>query len=404
MGGRKIIKYVGNYFKFNYKIDHKTPKIMKKLLLLLMAIVLIVLQANAQVGINTDNSAPDPSAGLDVKSYNQGVLIPRMTRAQRNAITSPAEGLMVYCTNCGTYGSLSIFTGGRWLTFSPCTIPAPTTGTHVTSTGQVIWHWNAVPGAAGYKWNTVNDYATAIDNATDTVYTEAGLACGTNYLRYVWAYNGCGYSSAVSLAGSTALCPCSQPIADPRDGKSYNIVLIGSQCWMAQNLNIGTRINISQNPANNSVFEKYCYNNTESNCDTYGGLYQWDEAMQYVTAQGVQGICPAGWHLPTDAEWTTLKNYLGDPGIVGGMMKEAGLTHWAPPNTGATNSSGFTALPGGYSFGTSFNSLTNNTYIWSSTEYSSSAAWNLLLSNNSSVAYHDSNNKSVGFSVRCIMN
>ena len=96
---------------------------------------------------------------------------------------------------------------------------------------------------------------------------------------------------------------------------------------MAENLNVGTRINGSGSQTNNSTIEKYCYDDNEANCTTYGGLYQWDESMQYSTMPGVQGICPTGWHLPTDAEWTTLTTYLGGEGIAGGKKKETGTTH-----------------------------------------------------------------------------
>ncbi len=109
---------------------------------------------------------------------------------------------------------------------------------------------------------------------------------------------------------------------------------------------------------NNSIIEKYCYDNNTANCDAYGGLYQWNEMMEYSTTPGVRGVCPAGWHLPTDAECTILTNFLGGESIAGGKMKatgtiEAGTGLWHDPNIGATNEYGFTALPGGlrYSFG-----------------------------------------------------
>ena len=95
---------------------------------------------------------------------------------------------------------------------------------------------------------------------------------------------------------------CGSSFTDGRDGKTYTSVQIGTQCWMKENLNVGTRINGSSNQTNNGVVEKYCFNNLESNCDVYGGLYQWNELMQYVSTQGVKGICPLDWHIPTDQE------------------------------------------------------------------------------------------------------
>ena len=84
------------------------------------------------------------------------------------------------------------------------------------------------------------------------------------------------------------------------EGKTYNTVLIGNQCWLKENLDVGTRINLNQSPTNNGIIEKYCYNDNPTNCDTYGGLYKWDEAMQYTTTEGAIGICPSGWHIPSD--------------------------------------------------------------------------------------------------------
>jgi uncharacterized protein (TIGR02145 family) len=140
-----------------------------------------------------------------------------------------------------------------------------------------------------------------------------------------------------------------------------------------------------------------------SNCDVYGGLYQWDEMMQYVTSQGAKGICPTGWHIPTDAEWTTLTNYLGGESVAGGKIKEAGTAHWASPNTGATNSSGFTALPGGYRYGNgSFYSLTNYAYFWSSSQSGAANAWRRGLGYNNEYVYRNSDDKSHGFSCRCL--
>lgn len=128
----------------------------------------------------------------------------------------------------------------------------------------------------------------------------------------------------------------------------YSTVQVGNQCWMAENLNAGTQIDSLTGPSNNGIIEKYCYRDSTSNCEIYGGMYAWDEMMQYSTSAGAQGICPSGWHLPEYWEWDTLINYLGGNNVAGGAVKETGTTHWTSPNYGATNSSGFTALPGGY--------------------------------------------------------
>jgi uncharacterized protein (TIGR02145 family) len=197
---------------------------------------------------------------------------------------------------------------------------------------------------------------------------------------------------------------CGDPFTDPRDGQTYNTVQIGTQCWMAENLNIGEMINGGSNMTNNGVIEKYCYNNDPANCETYGGLYQWDEMMEYTTTQGVQGICPSGWYLPTDGEWTTVTDFLGGENVAGGKMKETGTTHWYPPNAAATNESGFTALPGGYYYGGSFYGLGSFGNWWSSTEYSSTYAWRRNMSYVYGTVYRVGTSKTTGFSACCLRN
>ena len=206
---------------------------------------------------------------------------------------------------------------------------------------------------------------------------------------------------------------CGDQIIDDRDGQSYNTVQIGTQCWMAENLNIGAMINSSSDQTNNGIIEKYCYDNNSSNCYVYGGLYQWDEAMQYVTTEGTQGICPTGWHLPTDAEWCTLENYVDAVGVscsangwrgtdAGGNLKETGTNHWASPNSDATNSSGFTGLPGGYRYaGGLFFLLTKFANFWSSREYNTDA-WSRDLYYENAQVGRNKYDKTYGFSVRCI--
>jgi len=124
-------------------------------------------------------------------------------------------------------------------------------------------------------------------------------------------------------------------------GKDYNTVLIGDQCWLKENLDVGTQIIHGQWPGNDSIIEKYCYNDLPANCETYGGLYLWDEAMQYVTKEGTQGICPDGWHMPTEADVQTLITSVGNDGNA--LKREDQGT-----GTGqGTNSSGFSFLLGG---------------------------------------------------------
>ena len=208
-------------------------------------------------------------------------------------------------------------------------------------------------------------------------------------------------------------------------GENYPTVQIGTQCWFQKNVNVGTMVQGANDQTNNSILEKYCYDNLTSNCDTFGGLYQWAEAVQYQNGASnttspspaftgnVQGICPLGWHVPSDGEWCTLTTFL-DSTVnctvinqwsgtnLGGKMKStSGL--WTVPNTGATNSSGFTALSSGYlNTNKIFYNLNIGTGFWSSYESSSSNADFLDLSYLFS-GYSKSNyNKVFGVSVRCL--
>ncbi len=145
----------------------------------------------------------------------------------------------------------------------------------------------------------------------------------------------------------------------------------------------------------------------EANCAIYGGLYEWPEAMQYVTTEGAQGICSDGWHIATNAEWTTLSDLLGESSIAGGKMKstgtiEAGTGLWHDPNTGATNESGFSGLPGGgrYDFGI-FYDIGGYGHWWTSTEYFTNA-WYRSLDYITPEAGRYYNNKVLGYSVRCL--
>ena len=200
------------------------------------------------------------------------------------------------------------------------------------------------------------------------------------------------------------------------DGNVYQTVLIGDQCWMAENLKVTHYRNGDPIPNVTDDYEwsllstgAYCeYDNNPANVATYGRLYNW------YAVDDSRNIAPEGWHVPTDAETKQLEMYLGMSQAEadatswrgtdeGGKLKEAGTTHWSPPNTGATNESGFTALPGGYrNLSGYFNHMGLIAYFWSSTEYFSTNAWYRDLHYyNSQVGRYDFN-KHYGFSIRCV--
>jgi len=193
-----------------------------------------------------------------------------------------------------------------------------------------------------------------------------------------------------------AVASLSLAITDPA-----NWLAIGTQVWAKYNLNVGTMVTGATEQTNNAVLEKYCYNNTESNCTTYGGLYQWDEAMQYVTTNGAQGICPVGSHFPSDNDLKVLEMQLGMSQV------EADATGWRGTDQGTQLKPGGTSglnIPfAGYRItGGSFDVQSSGALLWSSSE-SSTSAWSRYL-NESTPVVRDSNVKGLGFSVRCLGN
>lgn len=180
-------------------------------------------------------------------------------------------------------------------------------------------------------------------------------------------------------------------------GKTYNTVQIGDQCWFKESLDIGTMIKGTDKQTDNGVIEKYCYDNDFTNCDTYGALYLWDEAMQYENKEGAQGICPPGWHIPTSAELQTMIDTVGSNNIV---LKAIG--QGSGKNAG-TNISGFSALLSGFRhfWDGSFRNLNDYVDFWSSTE-NGSLAKSIYMSGIYNDANFYYNRKDNGFCVRCL--
>jgi uncharacterized protein (TIGR02145 family) len=206
-------------------------------------------------------------------------------------------------------------------------------------------------------------------------------------------------------------------LIDPRDNKSYKTVTIGSQTWMAENLNFGTRINGDSSQTDNNIIEKYCHDDDEANCTIYGGLYQWDEVMQYVNTESVQGICPTGWHLPSDDEWKTLEMELGmtqeqaDAFSFRGTDQGSQLagnellwTNGALDQNGTFGSSGFAALPVGYRIQSGmFPFESYQTLFWSSSDDNIiEFAFLRHLDRNELGVKRNFGIKFSGFSVRCV--
>jgi len=176
-----------------------------------------------------------------------------------------------------------------------------------------------------------------------------------------------------------APCPGMPTFTDPRDGQVYPTVQIGTQCWMQKNMNY---------PTGNC----WCYDNKNSNCDIYGRLYDWETAKI---------VCPYGWHLPNDEEWNILIEYLGGKYLAEDKMREVGTDHWRGPNEGATNSSGFCALPGGCrSYNRHFLGLWDKAGFWSS-DGDDNLSWGRLIGREDN-RVHRGMYVLYSFSVRCI--
>jgi len=381
--------------------------------LLVMGSLLVFSQSGA--AINATGAAPDASAGLDIQFNNKGLLIPRMTTFDRNAISNPAVGLQIFntttmcfeyfaygiwqtlsCATCpmpddaGTIsGTSAICQGQNVVSYSLPAIPnassyiwlysgtgatingtsnsitidyaanatsgiltvkgnnmcgdgnnspdyliavnsvptAPIADFHIPSATEIIWNWNVVSGATGYKFNTTNNYASAVDNGTNTSYTQTGLTCNSSYTLYIWSYNSCGNSSSTTLSQATTVC-CGAAVTVTFNylGSSvtYGTVLgQNSTCWLDRNLGASQVAN------------------SFDDASAYGDLIQWgrlDDGHQLRTSgttttlspsdvpghsnfiiaptdwrsspnnslwQGVSGTnnpCPGGWRLPTETE------------------------------------------------------------------------------------------------------
>ena len=270
-------------------------------------------------------------------------------------------------------------------------------------------NWNIVPGALSYAVQVAED--TSFSTCT---YVKKGLiTCpeqipelkwATAYYWRVNAVNNYGVSEwSIIRKFVTKDFKCGLSTVT-YGGKDYHTVSIGNQCWLKENLNVGSMISLENNPANNDKIEKYCYWNNSAECERYGAYYTWGEAMQYSTKEGAQGICPSGWHIPTRNEFNTLATSVNESG---NDLKEIGQGY----SEVGTNKSGFSALLAGSrgaktNFGLpGFNPPGFATLFWSSTQHDASGADCLALTmDKRGISFNFRDNIFSGYSVRCIMN
>jgi len=278
------------------------------------------------------------------------------------------------------------------------------TATTATCWGNVPVDAGSAVTARGACWSTKPNPTTSNTKSTATAGTGefstaiTGLTAGTTYYIRCYATNSTGTAYGSQLTFKTLY-------AD-NDGNVINTITIGTQTWMAENLK-STKFqngNIIANVTDPSAWRTLTtasyssYNNNSAYLKSYGNLYNW------FAVNDTRNIAPKGWHVPTQAEWTTLINYLGGISVAGDKLKETGNVNWIGIYSGATNSSGFNALPGGILSTNSFTNIGITGQWWSATEVDTNTAWNLSLSNASPLVVYENNSKQNGLSIRCILN
>ncbi|MFA5818585.1 MAG: FISUMP domain-containing protein [Bacteroidales bacterium] len=356
------------------------------------------------------NTSLDPTVSNSKTSDGTG------TGSFTSSLTGLTPGttyyLRAYATNtAGTgYGNQISFTSAVATVVPTLTTTAASsiTSTTATSGGNITSDGGAAVTARGVCWSTSANPTTALSTKT-TDGTGTGsftssltnLSANTTYYVRAYATNSVGTAYGSNLSFTTTA-GSGSTITDV-DGNTYSTVTIGTQVWMDSNLkttkfNDGTAIPLVTDNTTWSWTSTpgYCwYNNAAANKNTYGALYNWYTVSTLI-------LCPTGWHVPSDAEWTTLTTYLGGESLAGGELKETGTTHWLSPNTGATNASGFTAVPGGHrnNYG-SFFYVGIGGYWWTSSGYGS-YSWSRSILNDKSNVNRSYYYRQGGSSVRCL--
>ena len=358
------------------------------------------------------STSPNPTIELSTKTIN-GTGLGSFTSEITGLSPNTTYHVRAYVTNsAGTaYGADVTFTTLAAVPPTLTTTVIAVTQNTALSGGNVTFDGGEAVTARGVCWSTSSNPTVALSTKTTNgsgtgSFTSniTGLSPNTTYHVRAYATNSAGTGYGTQLSFTTP-----DTITDA-DGNVYNTVIIGTQVWTAENLkttkyNDGSNIPLVTDNTSwgNLTTPGYCwYNNDAANHkNVYGALYNW-----YAVNTGK--LCPAGWHVPSDTEWTTLTDYLGGESVAGGKLKSTGTIEdgtglWHRPNPGATNETGFTAVPGGYRYvdGT-FCNIGSDGQWWSSTAtFSTDALCRFMLCNNNSVSssYY---NKKKGNSVRCV--
>ncbi|HET9571019.1 MAG TPA: fibrobacter succinogenes major paralogous domain-containing protein [Bacteroidales bacterium] len=358
------------------------------------------------------STSVNPTVSLTTKTVN-GSGIGSFSSIMKDLMADTKYYVRAYVTNSvgTTYGNELNFTTQNGIVILTTAAATAETSTSATLGGNISNDGGAPVTERGVCWST--SINPTISLSTKTVngsgagsFTSflTGLQSGTTYYVRAYATNSVGTTYGDEKSFSTRL--LSGTLTDI-DGNLYHFITIGTQTWMVENLRTtkyrdGTSIPNVTEATQWRVLTTgaYCdYNNAVGNSTTYGRLYNW-----YAVSNS-PSIAPTGWHVPTDAEWATLTTYLGGMNVAGGKLKEAGTAHWVGSNTGSTNESGFSALPGGcrnrddWTFG----GIGYEGFWWCISEDSATSdAWFRHMSYQGNLVFRLYSTKSFGFSVRCV--
>lgn len=273
----------------------------------------------------------------------------------------------------------------------------------------ITFYWDSSNGASGYtlQISTSGTFTSFEYNQANITSTNQQVTTLKPLTQYYWRVNANGNGSSnwstplwtfITASGGNTGTSCPGLPTITYSGRIYHTVQIGNQCWLKENLDVGTMIPGIQTQTNNNIIEKFCYNNDTTMCKIYGGLYQWDEVMQYGTGgSNVQGICPTGWHIPDTTEFNNLSLAVNNSGnALKALAQGSG-------SSSGTDASGFSALLSGYRGIAAgfFGDLGLYTNFWSSIEKSAKIGV-MWLGYDSQTVNQSYSGKQTGFSLRCI--
>lgn len=314
---------------------------------------------------------PDEDARYCLKS-SSGVELTYVGGAQIFKLTATKNGISYRVTEDRTPFSVTPIpiTAIGAITGTPQMMQTLTAGAITPADATVAYQWQSAATSGGIYTN--------IAGATNDTYT-LPLSMVKKYIRVVAIGSGEYIGTQTSAATSSAI------------AVDANWVVVGTQVWAKANLNIGTMVDVASNQTNNSVIEKHCHYNDTSYCTANGGLYEWDEAMQYVVTESARGICPVDSHIPSDTDWNALVAFFGSTTDAGVQLKSGGSSGLNIPFGGYVNVSGTSSF------------ISQEGFLWTSTASGTSATYRRLLS--SGTDFRSATIlKPAGMSVRCIAN